>query len=372
MNKRVFCTALLFLSFLITLCAVDKTQTHEPIIPSIPQEAESLSSLWNLYISSGEVSVLEQYTESFVEFLSLESYTYENQAYLVSEILFYTMFARHYCRNYSAPMDEAVTSFIGFIHQQDISPLSVRALVLFDFLAQKTNPYIQVNETQVFDFSENHTQDTVISSISKEYAELKLYESYSAVEGMYQRFENYRSKQQNQTPFKLSQDAFYRVLNNPSYLYLILFDERYVSLQDSFIRSCSSYLSLDERELRSMISASPDRGFTIFQKGFFTAVYRKVPDGQKTVYASLVYAASDLLYELERSTMVYGYPVDVVLSAGGFEMLLLIHENPFNVNCIEEAELRSLCESLVFGGALGLYIERVQKIVTVLSSKGGL
>lgn len=372
MIKRILCSALLILCFYLTASAVDKNETQNQGIPSIPRESRTLSSFWNLYINSGEAAALEQYADGFVSFISLDSYSYEKQAYIVSEILFYTMFSRPYCRNLSSPMDEAVTAFVGFIHQQDISPMSIRILTLYAFLAQKTNPYMQVNETPVFDFAENDQQHKDIAGVSKEYAALKLYESYSAVEGMHLRLENYRSKQQNQTPFKLSQDAFYRVLNNPSYLYLILFDERYMSLQDSFIRSCSSYLSIDEKELRSMIAGYAADSFTIFQEGFFTLVYRRVPEEKKNNYASLVYAVSDLLYEAERNSMVYGYPIDVFFTAEGFETLLQIHGDPFSISCIEETELVSLCESLVITGAAGLYIGRVHNILTALHSRGGM
>lgn len=372
MNKRSLVTAVLFL-FLLASSSYGDVQIKEVNdIPLFPQEAEDLKTLWNLYYSSGEISSLEQYALGFVQFTGIESYTADKQSYIVSEILFYTMFARHYCKNYSQSMDDAVTSFVSFLNSQEIQPQSVYALRLFSFLAQKTKPYINVNETQVFDFQEDDVSFTISESVSKDKSLIKLYESYSAVEGLNQRFEKYRLSNQSTSAFLLTQEAFYRILNNPCFVYLILYDGRYGSLLDSFTRSCSSYLNLEERDVRTIFYDKSSQNLKVFPGQLYNFVYKKTGTDRYNAFAAQVYAASGLLSELERNSMLYGFPIDLFFNAEGFQSILSINEDPFYVCCLSQKQIYSLCESLVYAGAAPLYAERINRLLSALPSKGGL
>ena len=369
--KKVLITAVLFLFLLVTVLHADIQTKEVSGVPVIPPEAVQLKTLWNLYYSSGENSVLEQYAENFVLFTKRESYSADKQSYIVSEILFYTMFARHYCKNYSQSMDDAVTSFTDLLQSETLNPQSVYALRLFSFLAHKAKAFINVNETQVFSFQEDDISFTIGESVSKEKSLITLYESYSAVEGLNQRFEKYRSANQNTSAFLLSEDAFYRILNNPCYVYLILYDGRYLSLLDSFTRSCSSYLNLDERDLRSVFYDKPKQNLSVFPEDLYNLVYLKVEQARYNSFAAQVYAAGGLLYEMERNSMLYGFPIDLFFNAEGFQSILSLHEDPFYLSCLSQDQITSLCESLVFAGAAPLYVERINRLISALPSKGG-
>lgn len=369
MNKRLLVSAVLILFFQVLLSSQEKKLQE---VLAIPQEVVQLKNLWNLYYSSGETTALEQYAERFVKFVNNKTYTIEMQPYVVSEVLFYTMFARSYCKNYSQSMDTAVTVFTNKLALEDVNPQSLYALRLFSFLAQKTKSYINVNETPVFDFKDDDTLNTVGQIVSKDSILLKLYESYSAVDGLYQRFEKYRLTNQTSSAFLLSEEAFYRILNNPSYVYLILFDQRYASLLDSFTRSCASYLNIQEKDLRTIFYNIPKQNLSVFPEDMYNQVYTKISNKRTDSFAAQVYAVSDLLYELHRNSMVYGFPVDIFFNSSGFQSILLVSEDPFYLNCLDESQIYSLCESLVFSSAAPYYVERVNSLVSALPAKGGV
>ncbi len=374
MNKKLCIVSIVLCCFFSALVHADAEAAVKTVglVKEVPDEAEELRNAWILYAASGSDSALERYATIFTEFLQMESYSPEKQPYIVSEILFYTMFARAHCRSFSSSMDAPVTQMAAFINQSDdISPLSVFALRLFSFLAEKTRKYITINEVQVFEFPDvqmsNTKQNAEGSSITAE-----LYRCFSAAEGMSQRLEKARIQYQSADAFKLTEDVFYKVLNDPSYLYVILYNGRYENLLDSFSRSCEAYLDLEEGEIRSVLADQAAAELSVFPQGMGSVVYSKTMEAQMNDEALLTYTISDLLYELYQTSMNYGYPVDIFFTGKDFAELLSINEEPFYGTCLPKSRLVPLCDSLVYACAAYLYVERVNKLMLALPSKGGM
>jgi hypothetical protein len=74
---------------------------------------------------------------------------------------------------------------------------------------------------------------------------------------------------------------------------------------------------------------------------------------------------------MERNSMLYGFPIDLFFNAEGFQSILSLHEDPFYLSCLSQDQITSLCESLVFAGAAPLYVERINRLISALPSKGG-
>lgn len=374
MKKRLVCTVILVFFVIVLVFSIEETEIKPEIeaIPSIPGQVEKLTEFWNLYFSSGEVTSFEHYIQNFIEFIDVDNYTYDKQAYVISEILFYTMFASQFNKDAANSLDDSITTITSYIHQgEEILPASVNSMRLFSFLAQKTKNYLPVNEPEIFKISDYDSPLQMISSIYNDTPTILLYDSYTAVEGMYQRFEKARSLHQQANAFNLSENAFYRVLNNPLFVYVILFDAKYVNLLNSFIRSCTAYLEINELDVKNIFLSRVDGNFTVFPQNIFTQLYSKVPQEHTQSYASLVYAASDLLYDLEKNSMLYGYPIDIFFTSNEFQILLAINLSPFYIHSLSEDDLLSLCNSLVFASAAPLYVKRVNDLLVGSPSKGG-
>lgn len=329
-------------------------------------QALNLKKNWNLYYYSGEESALEAYVASFSSIVLQESYSLEIQSYVVSEILFYTMFSRPYCGSSTSSLDSLVTVFLEkFALQDTITDNTYNAIELFQFLVKKSKKYISVNEALPFNLPIEQTS-IVRSKTSEESIRYKLYQSLASAESLHQRLEKTRSAQKNQQAVKLSSDAFYRFISNPSSIFVVFHNERYSGLLDAFIRACSSYLSLDYEVCKNILLPTEDYdGISVFPKGFYSQIYSKIPKEKQDEKTLLLYFISDLFYESAETSRSLGYPLDLFLDDNEFQNMLYINDNPFYITCLSLEELQTLYSSLhcaVYSGIF--YTQRINNLVT--------
>lgn len=344
-SKFVFC--IFFLS-----CFSLKIFTQEVVIVDSEdnlyeqtlKEYNEYSSLLEKYFSSQQDEFLKSYAEKSCEIYSIENAFGEIQNFLIAESLFYWNYFRKNINDDEAKkiIDKEIIDYWNYLNENII--LDNNFLVVYNYVEYFLNLKniqieLPISEFKITDFNfEKLNIDYELPS--DVFVRNDFYQTLAKAESLLFKL----NKEVLDVEIVLSEETFYKVLNNPKLLFVIFNNEKYCSIKESFCKTAK--LLYDVEVILTENKFDLNNIYSFFSKDIFEKIYFNLPSLEKSSDIEIQYEFVNSFSDFMLKQIKEGFDIEEIFSPLEFEVINKIIENNYFAFCVDVNFLKSILDKI--------------------------
>lgn len=322
------------------------------------------------------IKLIESFMDDILYETIPEEELYYSEALLYFEVLFYTS----YLKDFYFQTNPELQNLIAELFEKDFSPKYFvfnpylpLTKNFFSTIHKRIDSFVQshwleqnLDSSLYDDFENEYVSQSYTKDLGKKY-EVKRFYAIHAIETIYLKFLDFQKKQEKDMILQLSEEVFYSILNEPQSLFVLLHNERYTSLKESFFASAAYFLQIEKSFFESMQTSLEDyiylKPMDLFFENFYSLVYEKSKAEYKNDYSALIYSINDLIYESFVVSALYGFSFESVLLPENRMYYEILLEEPFMLMIFDQKSLENLKSNLSFISFVSkIYVERMNAL----------
>ena len=344
-SKFVFC--IIFLScFSLKIFAQEVVivDSEDNLYEQTLKEYNEYSSLLKKHFSSQQDEFLKSYAEKSYEIYSIENAFGEIQNFLIAESLFYWNYFRKNINDDEAKkiIDKEIIDYWNYLNENII--LDNNFLVVYNYVEYFLNLKniqieLPISEFKITDFSfEKLNKDYELPS--DVFVRNNFYQTLAKAESLLFKL----NKEVLDVEIVLSEETFYKVLNNPKLLFVIFNNEKYFSIKESFCKTAK--LLYDVEVILTENKFDLNNIYSFFSKDIFEKIYFNLPSLEKSSDIEIQYEFVNSFSDFMVKQIKEGFDIEEIFSPLEFEVINKIIENNYFAFCVDVNFLKSILDKI--------------------------
>ena len=344
-SKFVFC--IFFLScFSLKIFAQEVVivDSEDNLYEQTLKEYNEYSSLLKKHFSSQQDEFLKSYAERSYEIYSIENAFGEIQNFLIAESLFYWNYFRKNINDDEAKkiIDKEIIDYWNYLNENII--LDNNFLVVYNYVEYFLNLKniqieLPISEFKITDFNfEKLNIDYELPS--DVFVRNDFYQTITKAESLLFKL----NKEVLDVEIVLSEETFYKVLNNPKLLFVIFNNEKYFSIKESFCKTAK--LLYDVEVILTENKFDLNNIYSFFSKDIFEKIYFNLPSLQKSSDIEIQYEFVNSFSDFMLKQIKEGFDIEEIFSPLEFEVINKIIENNYFAFCVDVNFLKSILDKI--------------------------
>ena len=344
-SKFVFC--IFFLScFSLKIFAQEVVivDSEDNLYEQTLKEYNEYSSLLEKYFSTQQNEFLKSYAEKSFEIYSVENAFGEIQNFLIAESLFYWNYFRKNINDDEVKkiIDKEIIDYWNYLNENII--LDNNFLVVYNYVEYFLNLKniqieLPISEFKITDFNfEKLNIDYELPS--DVFVRNDFYQTLAKAESLLFKL----NKEVLDVEIVLSEETFYKVLNNPKLLFVIFNNEKYFSIKESFCKTAK--LLYDVEVILTENKFDLNNIYSFFSKDIFEKIYFNLPSLEKSSDIEIQYEFVNSFSDFMLKQIKEGFDIEEIFSPLEFEVINKIIENNYFAFCVDVNFLKSILDKI--------------------------
>ncbi len=346
-SKIIFC--IFFLScFSLKIFAQEVVivDSEDNLYEQTLKEYNEYSSLLKKYFSSQQDEFLKSYAEKSCEIYSIENAFGEIQNFLIAESLFYWNYFRKKINDDEAKkiIDKEIIGYWNYLNENII--LDNNFLVVYNFVEYFLNLKnvqieLPISEFKITDFSfEKLNKDYELPS--DVFVRNNFYQTLAKAESLL--FKLNINKKILDVQMALSEETFYKVLNNPKLLYVIFNNEKYFSIKESFCKTAK--LLYNTEIIFNENKFDLNNIYSFFSKDIYEKIYFNLPSLEKSSDVEIQYEFVNSFSDFMLKQIKEGFDIEKIFSSLEFEVINKIIDDNYFSFCVDVKFLKNILDKI--------------------------